>query len=57
MAKTYSIDTNYDMKANNCYSFDTRQKDNESAPTYSEVLKIFRKAFSLVDMNSILKKM
>lgn len=57
MAKTYSIDTNYDMKANNCYSFSAQQKNNESTPAYSEVLKIFRKAFSLVDMNSILKKM
>ncbi|MDU1903917.1 MAG: hypothetical protein E6772_03960 [Dysgonomonas sp.] len=56
MAKIYNIETNQDIKENNSlYTFDAQQLETEST-TYLGVLKIFRKAFNLVDLPFITKK-
>jgi len=56
MAKVYNIKTNQDIKDNNSlYTFDSQQLETEST-TYLGVLKIFRKAFNLVDLPFLAKK-
>jgi hypothetical protein len=54
MTKNYSIEVNQDSKIRE-YSFDVQQQNMECS-TYSEILKIFREAFSLIDINKIIRK-
>jgi len=56
MTKIYTIETTRDTKANACYSFDMQENEVKYTSAYDEILKIFREAFSLVDMSVILKK-
>lgn len=54
MTKNYNIEVNQDSKIRE-YSFNV-QKQNVEYSTYSEILRIFREAFSLVDINKIIRK-
>lgn len=54
MTKNYSIEVNKNSKIREC-SFDV-QKQNIEYSTYSEILKIFREAFSIIDINKIIRK-
>ena len=57
MTKIYTIETTRDTKADTCYSFGMQQDDEvRHISAYNEILRIFREAFSLVDMSAILKK-
>lgn len=56
MTKTYSLDNSQNSNIRE-YRFDIQQEAmKELTPTYSEVLRILREAFSLVDITQIVKK-
>ncbi|MBB4035006.1 hypothetical protein GGR21_000893 [Dysgonomonas hofstadii] len=56
MTKTYTIETTRETKTEACYSFNMQDDDVKYNSAYNEILRIFREAFSLVDMSVILKK-
>ncbi|GAB6008230.1 hypothetical protein [Dysgonomonas reticulitermitis] len=56
MTKTYNLDNSQNSNIRE-YRFDIQQEAmKELSPTYSEVLRILREAFSLVDITQIVKK-
>ncbi|WP_156032887.1 hypothetical protein [Prevotella sp. 10(H)] len=58
MGKIYNIGSTSETKINECRPFDTHslEVEREYSNTYSEILRIFREAFSLVDITQIIKK-
>lgn len=56
MTKIYTIDTRCDAKTNSANLFDVQYQKIEESFIYNEVLNTLRKAFQLIDFNSILKK-
>lgn len=56
MTKIYTIDTSCDTKTNGANLFDVQYQKIEESFVYNEVLNTLRKAFQLVDFNSIWKK-
>lgn len=56
MAKVYTINTNCDSRSENSNIFNVQYQKVEENMIYTEVLNTLKKAFRLVDINSILKK-
>ncbi|MFV0468835.1 MAG: hypothetical protein ACK5MK_07920 [Dysgonomonas sp.] len=59
MSKIYNIPTSPEKTITNC-SFEITKIENKevketSVATYSEILKIFKEAFSLIDITKIIK--
>lgn len=59
MAEIYNIGSTPETKIRECRPFDVQSIDleKEYSSTYSEILKIFREAFCLVDITQIIKKL
>lgn len=60
MAEYYNIGSSTESKVRECCPFDVQGIELEteySSSTYSEILKIFREAFSMVDITQIIKKL
>lgn len=59
MERIYNIGSSHEAKINECRPFGVQSFDVEAeySSTYNEILKIFREAFSLVDVTQIVKKL
>ena len=59
MAKIYHIESAQKSEILECSPFETVEKEeaNESVSTYSEVLRILKEAFSLVDITKIIRNL
>ncbi|MDR1717863.1 MAG: hypothetical protein LBS20_18670 [Prevotella sp.] len=58
MERIYNIGSSHEAKINECRPFGVQSFDVEAEySTYNEILKIFREAFSLVDVTQIIKKL
>lgn len=59
MERIYNVGSGHESKINECCPFDVQGFDVEVeySSTYNEILKIFREAFSLVDVTQIIKKL
>lgn len=56
MTKIYTINTSCDTKINSANLFNVQYQNIEESFVYNEILNTLRKAFQLIDFNSILKK-
>ena len=60
MGKIYNIESNQKSNVSECRPFEDvvrREEENENSSTYTEVLKILKEAFSLVDITKIIRKL
>ncbi len=60
MVKIYNIGSSQDAKINECRPFDIQGQEivgEFSSTAYSEILKIFREAFALIDITQVIKKL
>ncbi|MBK5720032.1 hypothetical protein JGH11_04025 [Dysgonomonas sp. Marseille-P4677] len=59
MAKIYNIGSAPETKISECRPFDVQsiEIETEYSSTYSEILKILREAFYLVDITKIIRKL
>lgn len=58
MTKIYTINSSQETQIENYCSLEIQKQDitNQYSPTYSEILRIFKEAFSKIDMSQIIKK-
>jgi len=59
MAKIYNIENNQKNNVTECSPFEVKKQEEvkEVSPVYMEVLKIFKEAFSYVDITKIIKRL
>ncbi len=60
MAKIYNIQNSQKVDVSECRPFEEplkKEEVNENASAYTEVLKILKEAFNLVDITKIFKKL
>jgi hypothetical protein len=59
MAKIYNIESVRKSEISECNPFEIVEKEevNESTSAYTEVLKILKEAFSLVDITKIIRNL